>query len=388
MVARTPARRRARSLAAAALTLVAVLAFPSFSAAQAVTRGSPLTAPNNTAFGCDAKPTLPALFGNGDYLVLPAGLPSCSWWSTGPAATVGSTNTGYVPTTGTITNVRVKSGPNPAPLRLVQLRSVAGCCTVVRQTDEFRPVPNAVTQVTVNWLTEAVRDSVAGVSTNDIIGFSANAGTGTLPVSDQGTGTHTPQAAFAPGIMGAGFTSPAAQPGALLAAASVGPVGYEVLLQYDFVPCPALNNVPVAPGTLACPEQTNAPTPPAANVGATGPVNPGTPTVPDPIELALTTARVSGSTLPLTFVCGLDAGCNARLQLLLAAGVRSASASATKSKTLVRTSFKIKKGKHKVKVKLSKSARKQLRKKKSTKVTAVVAITGQPTVRTTFTVKR
>lgn len=386
MDARTPARRRARSLTAAALTLAALLAFPSFSAAQAGTFGSPLSAPNNTTFGCDAKPSLPAL-GTSDFLVLPSGLPSCSWWSTGPAGTVGSTNTGYVPTTGTITNVRVKSGPNPAPLRLVQLRSVAGCCTVVRQTDEFRPTPNAVTQVTVNWLTEVVRDSVAGVSTNDIIGFSANAGTGTLPVSDQGPGTHTPQAAFAPGIMGAGFTSPAAQPGSLLAAASVGPVGYEVLLQYDFVPCPALNNVPIAPGTLTCPTQTTT-TPPAANVGPTGPVNPGTPTVPDPIELALTTARVSGSTLPLTFVCGLDAGCNARLQLLLAAGVRSASASATKSKTLVRTSFKIKKGKHKVKVKLSKSARKQLRRKKSTKVTAVVAITGQPTVRKTFTVKR
>lgn len=382
MVARTSARRRARSLTAAALTLAALLPFPSFSAAQAGTFGSPLTAPNNTSFGCDAKPTL--LFPAG-FAVLPSGLPSCSWWSSGAPATIGGTNTGYVPTTGTITNVRVKSGNNPAPLRLVQLRSVAGCCTVVRQTDEFRPAPNTVTQVTVNWLTEVVRDSVAGVSTNDIIGFSANAGTGTLPISDQGQ--HTAEASAIPGIMSAGFTSPAAQPGSLITAASVGALGYEVLLQYDFVPCPALNNVPIAPGTLTCPAQATT-TPPAANVGATGPVNPGTPTVPNPIELALTTARVSGSTLPLTFVCGLDAGCNARLQLLLAAGVRSASASATKSKTLVRTSFKIKKGKHKVKVKLSKSARKQLRKKKSTKVTAVVAITGQPTVRATFTVKR
>lgn len=385
MDARTPARRRASLLTAVALTLAALLAFPTFSAAQAVTRGSPLTADANTTFGCDAAPT--SLL-NGTFPVVPAGLPSCTWWSTGSAATIGGTNTGYVPTTGTITNVRVKSGPTPAPLRLVQLRSTAGCCTVVRQTEPFQPAPNTTTQVTVNWLTEAVRDSVAGVSTNDIIGFSAVAGTGRLPISDQGAATHVPQAAFTPGIMGAGFTAPAAQPGSLIAAASVGPIGYEVLLQYDFVPCPALNNVPVAPGTLSCPEQNTAPTPPAANVGPTGPVNPGTPTVPNPILLALTTARVSGSTLPLTFVCGLDAGCNARLQLLLAAGVRSASASATKRKTLVRTSFKIKKGKHKVKVKLSKSARKQLRKRKKTKVTAVVAITGQPTVRTTFTVKR
>ncbi|MBJ7332118.1 MAG: hypothetical protein JHC95_19625 [Solirubrobacteraceae bacterium] len=370
-----------RTLIAGALVAAALLTLPAAAGAQAVTRGSPLTAPNNTTFGCDAAPSL----GIGNFPVLPAGKPSCSWWSTGPGGTIGNPNSGYVPTTGTITNVRVKSGPNPAPLRLVQLRSVAGCCTVVRQTEPFQPLPNQVTQVTVNWLTEVVRDSVAGVSTNDIIGISANGFTGTLPVSDQGANTHVPQAAFDPGIMGAGYTAPSAQPGSLITAASVGAIGYELLLQYDFVPCPALNNVPVAPGTLVCPEQTTV-TPPAANVGPTGPVNPGTPTAPTAIELALGSARLTGSTLPVTLVCGLDAGCTGRLTLLLAAGTRSAQAAA--NTTLATQKFTMKQGRHQVKVKLSKKTRARLRKKKSTKVTAIVTITGQPKIRKALTVRR
>ncbi len=375
-----------RALTSAALLLVAALGGPAASSAQTAggtTRGSSLQAQPNLPFGCDAKPTLAF---DGTFPVLPAGLPSCSWWSTGPGGTIGDPNSGYVPTTGTITNVRIRSGNNPAPLRLVQLRSVAGCCTVVRHTDEFRPAANAITTVTVNWLTEAVRDSVAGVSTNDIIGFSAAGGTGTLPVNDQGPQTHVPQAAFSPGVMGAGFTSPAAQPGALITASSVGAIGYEVLLQYDFVPCPALNNVPVAPGTVTCPTQTTT-TPQGADVPATGPVNPGTPTTTNPIELAVVTARVTGSTLPLSFVCGLDAGCTGRLRLLVGASARTA-VRAAKISTLATTRFTMAKGRHRIKVRLGTKARARLRKAKTTNLTAVVEIPGQPTVRTALKVRR
>jgi hypothetical protein len=373
--------------ALAVLVLAPLLGLPTVAGAQvaSVTRGSTLQAAANTAFGCDAKPTLAF---DGTFPVLPAGLPSCSWWSTGPGGSIGDPNTGYVPTTGTITNVRVRSGANPAPLRLVQLRSVAGCCTVIRQTDPFQPAPNAVTTVTVNWLTEAVRDSVAGVSTNDIIGFSAAGGTGTLPVNDQGPATHVPQAAFSPNVMGAGFTSPAAQPGGLITASSVGAIGYEVLLQYDFVPCPALSNVPVAPGTLTCPGQTTT-TPQGANVPATGTPNPGTPGTTNPIELAVATARVTGSTLPLSFVCGLDAGCTGRLRLLVGGGTRAATgASAPKTTTLATTRFTMAKGRHRIKVKLGAKARARLRKSKTTNLTAVIEIPGQPTVRAAVKVRR
>lgn len=377
--------RPRRALAVAALALASLLLLPTLATAQApsITRGSSLQAPANAAFGCDAKPTLAF---DGTFPVLPAGLPSCTWWSTGPGGAIGDANTGYVPTTGTITNVRIRSGANPAPLRLVQLRSVAGCCTVVRQTEVFQPAPNAVSTVTVNWLTEVVRDSVAGVSTNDIIGFSAAGGTGTLPVNDQGPGTHVPQLAFSPNVMGAGFTAPAAQPGSLITASSVGAIGYEVLLQYDFVPCPALANVPVAPGTLTCPGQATT-TPQGANVGPTGPVNPGTPGTTSPIELAVTTARVTGSTLPLSFVCGLDAGCTGQLRLLVGSPARRATL-AVKVSTLATTRFTMAKGRHRIKVRLGKKARARLRAAKTTTLTAVVEIPGQPSVRTPFKVRR
>lgn len=359
---------------AVALAIAVLLLVPAFAGAQAVTRGSPLTAPANVPFGCEAQVSLPPL-GSDQFVLVPSGLPSCSWWSTGPAAAIGATNTGYVPTTGTITNVRVRSGPNPAVLRLVQLRSVAGCCTVVRHTEPFQPTPNAVTQVTVNWLTEAVRDSVAGVSTNDIIGFSAIGGTGTLPISDQGNGTHSPQAAFAPGVMGAGFTSPMGQPGALIAASNVGVYGYEVLLQYDFVPCPALNNVPVAPGTVTCPGQ-NTVTSPGANAAPSGPV-----TFPPGFN-----ARLQGANLPLSLICSLDIGCSGTVRLALALG--AGTARAAKTVTLGTKKFKIKKGRHQVKVKLGKKSRARLRKKKSTTVTAIVTIPGMPTLRTTLKIRR
>lgn len=369
---------------AVALAIAVLLLVPAFAGAQAVTRGSPLTATPNVPFGCEAKVSLPPL-GSDQFVLAPAGLPSCSWWSTGPAAAIGDPNTGYVPTTGTITNVRVRSGPQPAALRLVQLRSVAGCCTVVRHTEPFQPAPNSVTQVTVNWLTEVVRDSVVGVSTNDIIGFSAVGGAGTLPLSDQGTGTHSSQAAFTPGVMGAGFTSPMGQPGALIAASNVGAYGYEVLLQYDFVPCPALNNVPVAPGTLTCPGQ-NTVTTPGANAAPTAPPSSGVPGV-NPISFPRGfNARLQGINVPLSLICSLDIGCSGTVRLALALG--AGTARSAKTVTLGTKKFKIKKGRHQVKVKLGKKSRARLRKKKSTTVTAVVTVAGMPTLRTTLKVRR
>ncbi len=367
---------------AVALAIAVLLLVPAFAGAQAVTRGSPLTAANVAPFGCDAGPQQQPDF---TFPVVPSGLPSCTWWSTGPAAAIGATNTGAVPTTGTVTNVRVQSGPTPAPLRIVQLRSVAGCCTVVRHTEPFRPVPNAVTQVTVNWLTEVVRDSVAGVSTYDIIGVSAVAGTGSLPITDQGPGTHSPQAAFSPGVMGAGFTSPMGQPGALIAASNVGVYGYEVLLQYDFVPCPALNNVPVAPGTVTCPGQ-NTVTPPGANAAPTAPPSSGVPGV-NPISFPRGfNARLQGINVPLSLICSLDIGCSGTVRLALALG--AGTARAAKTVTLGTKKFKIKKGRHQVKVKLGKKSRARLRKKKSTTVTAIVTIPGMPTLRTTLKIRR
>jgi hypothetical protein len=146
--------------------------------------------------------------------------------------------------------------------------------------------------------------------------------------------------------------------------------------------------VPVAPGTLTCPGQGTT-TPQGANAPATAPPVQGTPGVPNPIELAVATARVTGSTLPLSFVCGLDAGCTGRVRLVLATGAAArAAARAAKETTLATSRFTMAKGRHRIKVKLGAKARARLRKRKTTNLTAVVEIPGQPTVRAAVKVRR
>jgi hypothetical protein len=367
---------------AAALTLAVLLLVPAVAGAQAVTRGSSLAPPANVPFGCEATVEQDFL-GSGLFVLTPTGQPSCAWWSSGLATDPTNPNTGYVPTTGTVTTVRVKSGPNPAPLRIVQLRSTAGCCTVVRQTGQFQPAPNTVTQVTINWLMEVVRDAVAGVSTTDIVGFSAAGGTGTLPLHDQGAAAHTPQAAFSPGVHSGTMTAPAPQSGSLLGGNFRGAVGYEPLVQYDFIACPALNNRPIAPGQTTCPGQPRR-TPAREDTDPTAVLTNGTPGVPVlRIPTALLTIR--RDILPVALACSLDIGCSGTLRLAIAAA--NSATAAARTRTLATRKFTMKKGRHTVRVRLSKKARSRLR-RKTTTVTAVVTMPGRPTVRQTLKVRR
>lgn len=367
----------------AALALAVLLLVPAVAGAQAVTRGSSLAPPANVPFGCEATVEQDFL-GSGLFLLTPTGQPSCTWWSSGLATNPADPNTGYVLTTGTVTNVRVRSGPNPAPLRIVQLRSTAGCCTVVRQTGAFQPAPNAVTQVTINWLMEVVRDSVVGVSTNDIIGFSAVGGTGTLPLHDQGPATHSPQAAFAPGVHSGTMTAPAGQPGALLGGNFRAAVGYEPLVQYDFIACPALSNRPIAPGTASCPGQPRR-TPAPESVDPTTLPSSGVPGVPV-LRIPSSLLTIRRELLPVALSCSLDIGCSGTLRLFLAAN--ASSSQSAKRRALATRRFTIKQGRHQVRVKLSRRARSQLRRKRTTTVVAEVTMAGQPKVRRTLKVRR
>lgn len=365
---------------ALALTIVVLLVVPAFAAAQAVTRGSPLTAPANVPLGCEAS--VEQNFSTELFELVPTGSPSCTWWSSGMAADPTNPNSGHVPTAGTVTNVRVRSGRNPAALRVVQLRVAADCCTVVRHSEPFQPRPNAVTQVTLNWLVEAVPDSFEGVSTGDIIGFSAIGSTGTLPLHDQGPAAHTAEATFQPGVHTGRMAAPMGQLGVALGEELRNAVGYEPLVQYDFVACPALNNVPIPPGTVTCPGQNTGPT--GANVPSTTSPSTGESGV-GPIRFPRGfSPRLRGTSLPLSLVCNLDVGCSGRVRLVLGAGT----ARSAKAITIASQRFKIKKGRHQVKVKLSKKNRARLRKRKTTKVSAVVTIPGQPTLRTTLRVRR
>lgn len=362
------------------LALVLALLLTSPAAAQTVTRGSDFQNPANVPFGCDATVQMDW---NGNFTLQPSGLPSCTWWGTGPASNPTDPRTGFVPTTGTITKVRIKSGPNPAPIRLVQLRSTAGCCTVVKHTEPIALQPNRVNEVTLNWLTEVVRDSVAGVSTNDVLGFSAVAGQGTLPLSDQGPQTHTPQASFTPGVFSSSTTAPAAQPGSMLGLNYRGAIGYETLLQYDFVPCPALNNVPIAPGTQTCPAQAIAPPPPGANAPPSGPVTngtPGTSPLPGAMDVRTAIARLRDNRIALRLACLRAQECRGRLRL------RTRGAGA---RTLANVPIRLRANQTKtVNAAISRANRRFLRRRATTPLTAVLDLGGGTKITDTLTFRR
>ena len=114
-----------------------------------------------------------------------------------------TSDTFLVPGDGTVRKVRVKSGPNPAPLRIAIIRRLfqtnpnnpneitdAQCCTGVRESATFNPTPNAITEVAVN-LPVDTQQSVNGQSGwHDIVAVSG-AGAGQLPIASVGPHTTT-----------------------------------------------------------------------------------------------------------------------------------------------------------------------------------------------------
>lgn len=180
---------RAAAAAAAALLVVAL---PSL--ANAETRGSKLTgAPVD--FGCESvwqpRPASP----DTTYQQNPSGFTSCTWFWLGGSSVVESS---LAPLgTGTITKVRVKSGPQPAPLSIVILKTLyqvdsSGsaydhqCCTATAESPIFTPTPNGITEVTVNlpYQTQlAEYQKKTGISNNVAV---SGHGTGTLPITSLG----------------------------------------------------------------------------------------------------------------------------------------------------------------------------------------------------------
>ncbi len=243
------------------LTIAVLLAaFPlTASGQQPETRGSTLTNPANAGFGCES--VVEQDFFSFGYFMSPQGLPSCTWWGSQPlTAPVTSPQSSGVPGSGVVTNVRVRSGPNPAPLRVSILRSVGsatprtgetggGCCFGVRQSEQFQPTPNAVTQVAVNLPVESIADPGSGTRSYDIVAVSAVANGGTLPIFDAGPAAHSLAALQAGGPLST-MTAPQFAPDNAPRLNFRTAPGWEVLLQYDFVPVGG--NTPV-PGPAAGP---------------------------------------------------------------------------------------------------------------------------------------
>ncbi len=213
---------------------------PDSAGAVTRTQGSSLTAANTT-FDCDQR-YLPD-FG-GTYQPYFTKIPStCSMWS--PGTTV--TNTDLVPGTGTVTKVRVKSGPNPAPLKVITGRRLfqtnpnnpneitdATCCMGVYESEQFQPKPNAVTEVTVNLLVETHPSENGASGWHDFVSVSG-VGPGDMPVAD--VGPHTTAAGSSAGTTNLYTYYPKFEKGASNQNQWAYP-GWELLMQYDWIDNP------------------------------------------------------------------------------------------------------------------------------------------------------
>jgi len=329
--------------------------------AQSRTLGSPLTQAPNAAFGCETKPTFTAQSFNGDYFLLPSGQPDCTWFQSGVLGSVDYSDprTGSVPADGRITNVAVRSGPNPSALRIVIVRQIGGlaggglptsaCCAFVSETPPagsppLQPQANTTTNFAVNIPVERNIRGTSAVA--DYVGISGVSGTGTLPLFFNGR--HNTLTDYTPGNTDAGFLYP--RMGAL-----EGPgggtrnnesiPGVEVLLQWTWAP----------PGAAPTPP---APTPPAPVAPGAKPAPAGSAALRDKL------ARVAAGQALINLICNGNAACQGQLELLS----RSPSAAARKPVSYGKASYAIPAGaKTTVKVKLNKKGKRLLRSSKRAK---------------------
>jgi hypothetical protein len=159
---------------------------------------------------------------------------------------VNDTHASTVPGDGTITSVSIRSGPNPAPLRVTIVRLLApnengginsnkaACCYFVRESPTFQPTPNAISTFALNLPVER-NDTGGRVYTQDHAAISAPSGAGSLPLAE--VGEHSSFAYTQPGSFDANFTYPAmgAQPGDTQGGrAEQGVSGFEVLARFTW----------------------------------------------------------------------------------------------------------------------------------------------------------
>jgi hypothetical protein len=275
------------------------LAVPSEAVGLTTTFGSDLAAAPTAAFGCETMPRLS--FQNlGSYEFVASGQPSCTWRQLGVFGVVTDTHASTVPGDGTITGVSIKSGPNPAPLRLTVVRLLApnengginanksACCYFVRESQTFQPTPNAISTFPMNLPVEK-NDTGGQVYTQDHVGVSARSGTGALPLAE--VGPHSSFAFTEPGSLDTNFTYPAM--GAQAAdtqggRAEQGVAGFEVLARFTW--CSASAARGAARTAQTC--------------GATAPA-----------RLATTQLRARNGKLGLSIRCLLASSCRGRVSL-------------------------------------------------------------------------
>jgi hypothetical protein len=275
----------ARTLgSAASIALLAILLAPSSAFAQSRTLGSPLTAEPNVNLGCETKLALADDGGTGNFYATPSNQPSCTWRQQGVfGATDYSQDTrgDTVPGTGRITNIAVRSGPNPGLVRFVILRellcpsttcsvggpgSVGGstggsyCCYFVEEGPVVRPQPpgpanpTGITNFPTNFLVQRNVDN-NGVLAVDHIGISGVSNTGSLPLNSNGR--HNAYYYTQPGSPNSSFWHP--RMGGLPNDPSAGRreegavPGFEILMRWTWCPAGQTCGGPVGGGPAAGP---------------------------------------------------------------------------------------------------------------------------------------
>lgn len=302
---------------AAALALLGAL-LPATSAAE--TRGSSLAgAPVD--FGCETvyqpRPASP----DTTYAPNPSGFDSCTWYYAGRGGGLGTiADSSLAPLgSGTITKVRVRSGPNPAKLSIVMLKTLylvdsSGaaydhqCCTATAESEIFSPTPNAVTEIPVNlpYMTQLGEyQKKPGISNNVAV---SGHGPGTLPITS--TGTHD---AFSNGPSSAAYF-PAIRKDVNNPNNQNAP-DFEVLLQFDSCQTAAARQACATPGA---PTPAPAPTP--------GVMTPPAPTAPVRAgEIRSTKLTLSGIRVPVGVRCDTPTGaqCSGSVRLRTRGGKRT-----------------------------------------------------------------
>jgi hypothetical protein len=184
-----PVLRRVVLAATLAVVTAAVIVGP----ASAQWFGSTITGAANASYGCESALILGPI---GGVELAPTKQTSCTYRHGGYLNLLKPTF--IVPSTGWVRRIQVKSGPNPALLRLTVLtgssrvdtfqgRDIPGtytCCTARYVGPSFRPKPNATTVRRVNIRVFDVRskDIQHRIHSSDGLALSA-VGPGTLPIN-------------------------------------------------------------------------------------------------------------------------------------------------------------------------------------------------------------
>ena len=359
------AKRRLGWIAGACTTLLLV---PTAGAAT-FQFGSALQQAPNISPGCESMP-FPDTMSDG-YVTTASNTADCTWFQDPiVGARASDPRTGNVPGDGTITQVDVRSGPNPAPLHFVVFSYQDGafgrapvCCFFQAETQAVQPQPNAVTTFQLNLPVQHNVTS-SGFARFDVVGVSAAAGTGTLPLA--ATATPSQAAQFQVGTQDASFFYPRMgffpndSAGGRPASGIISNV--EVTVQWTWQSTPAAPGGGTGGGGPGGGAGGGAPAGGGAGGGGGGTPVPG-PVVGLAPTVASQLARIKRNAAQLPLKCAQDTtSCEGALDLLALNGVTATKRTARRPISYGHATYLI--AAHRtvtIKVQLTQAARKKLR---------------------------